>query len=82
MARQTQTSQLDTRSDVSDTSVAIQCLVAYSQSFTGAGSFNTRFFLCSASRLGSGGIRRDEKFFITFRHVWGSLFNSSPLEKL
>lgn len=44
MARQTQTSQLDTRSDVSDTSVAIQCLVAYSQSFTGAGSFNTRFF--------------------------------------
>ena len=62
MARQAQSSLPDNRSDVNDTSVAIQCLMAHSQSLNEAGSFNPRLFFCSASRLSSEGIRRDKYF--------------------
>ena len=76
MARQAQASLPDKRSDVNDTSVAIQCLVAHNQSFNEVGSFNTGLFFCSSGRLSSEGIRRD-KIFITFMIVYGTLTNSS-----
>ena len=67
-------SQPDKRADVSDMSVAIQCLVADSQSYNEVGSFNKRLFFCSAGRLCPEVIRRDE-FFLTYLCLYRAFYS-------
>ncbi len=54
--------------------------MAHSQSLNEAGSFNPRLFFCSASRLSSEGIRRDEDF-LSHLGMYGAVYSMVLLKR-